>query len=189
MVVVAAAGVVTRDGGEGVQRQVLVQQTAERETCSLSVSEETRSFGHTDQIRPSSRAAVESTNTPGGRVTCEGRRARSCRCRARSLGAAGWEPRSRHWAAGPGSPEGQSIVFMIHSGTMTVIYVCTVGGGRLTSRTPSASMTTVQVPGFRTKGSTKGTLTKVGSTLGAKTIGLDCSEPSEQTGSKTWRTQ
>uniref|UniRef100_A0A0E9TH55 Uncharacterized protein n=1 Tax=Anguilla anguilla TaxID=7936 RepID=A0A0E9TH55_ANGAN len=37
-------------------------------------------------------------------------------------------------------------------------------------------MTTVHVPGFRTKGSTKlfcGTLTKVGSELGAKTICLD----------------
>lgn len=50
----------------------------------------------------------------------------------------------------------------------------------LTSRIPSASITTIQVPGFRTNGSTKlfwGTLTKVGSTLGAKTICLDCSEP------------
>lgn len=32
VVVVAAAGIVARDEGEGVQRQVLVEQTAERET-------------------------------------------------------------------------------------------------------------------------------------------------------------
>ena len=52
----------------------------------------------------------------------------------------------------------------------------------LTSRIPSASITMVQVPGLRTNGSTKlfwGTLTKVGSELGANTICLDCSEPAE----------
>lgn len=56
-------------------------------------------------------------------------------------------------------------------------------GLRLTSRIPSASITTVQVPGFRTNGSTKlfwGTLTNFGSALGAKTICLDCSEPGER---------
>lgn len=47
---------------------------------------------------------------------------------------------------------------------------------------PSASMITVQVPGFKTNGSTKlfwGTFTNVGSELGAKTICLDCSEPAK----------
>ena len=55
----------------------------------------------------------------------------------------------------------------------------------LTRRIPSASMTTVHVPGFRTKGSTKlfwGTLMKVGSELGAKTICLDWSEPNGRAG-------
>lgn len=34
------------------------------------------------------------------------RQIQSCKCRALSLGSAGWAPRSRHWAVGPGSPEG-----------------------------------------------------------------------------------
>lgn len=55
-------------------------------------------------------------------------------------------------------------------------------GGALTSRTPSASITTVQVPGFSTNGSTKlfwGTLAKAGAALGANTTCLDCSEPAD----------
>lgn len=61
-----------------------------------------------------------------------------------------------------------------------------------TSRIPSASITTVQVPGFSTKGSTKlfwGTLTKVGSALGAKTICLDCSEPRKHPRRTEWDTE
>lgn len=73
-------------------------------------------------------------------------------------------------------------VFMVCLCTVVIMLKASLRGGP-TSRMPSASIITVQVPGFKTNGSTKlfwGTFTNVGSEVGAKTICLDCSEPAQR---------